>query len=153
MPLQEYKIWENPPGVETIWKKGFAEILQLKSHKDFSEDHYLKLEIYKTKLSPDCGACLLLFPLIVGMWEKDGNNSSTDFYSFDRNGLCLSHGYSRTKDGERIVNEEHDTDISKLIEYGEIIQEMIGEYPTPAELGTHNVVIDLMKNCLIDRNK
>ncbi len=87
------------------------------------------------------------------MWEKDGNNSSTDFYSFDNNGLCLCHGYSRTRNGKRIVDKEQDTDIGKLIEYGEIIQEMIGEYPIPQEFATIPAMIDLRRNCLIDRNK
>ena len=153
MPLQEYKIWKNPPGVDTTWEKGFAEILQLRSRKDFSEAHYLKLEIYKTKLSPDCSARSALFPLIVGMWEKDGEDGSTDFYYLDNDGLCLCHEYSRTKDEEVIVDKEQDTDIGKLIEYGEIIQEMIGEYPIPQEFATIPAMIDLRRNCLIDRNK
>jgi len=82
------------------------------------------------------------------MWERKGDERLNDFYSFDNNGVCLSHGYSRMKNGQRVVDEQHDTDISRLIEYGEVIKDLIGDYPIPAQLAMHTTVIDLRQNTL-----
>lgn len=82
------------------------------------------------------------------MWEKKEDEGLTDFYSFDNNGVCLSHGYSRTKNGQIVVNEEHDTDINRLVEHGEAIKEMIGDYPIPVPLLTHRTVMGLRSNSL-----
>ncbi|MBU3957625.1 MAG: hypothetical protein KKB25_00955 [Nanoarchaeota archaeon] len=148
MPLKINVEYTDAPGVRTNFKEGKAGILQLFSEKRFSSDHILNLDIYKTTLYEGCELSSKLLPLVVGIWEKKENEILTDFYSFDNNGICLSHGYSRKKGEKRIIDEEHDTDISRLIEHGEDIKEMIGDYPIPVPLLTHPIVMDLRINNL-----
>ncbi len=149
MPLKYHVEYVDAPGVRTTFKEGRAGIQQLASVKRFSPTHELTLEIYKTTLYEGCSLSSKLLPLVVGMWEKKGDESLVDFYSFDNNGVCLSHGYSRKKGEKRTVDEEHDTNISRLIEHGENIKEMIGDYLVPVPLLTHPTVMVLRSNSLI----
>jgi len=150
MPLQQYAEWVDPPGTKTSFQEGKAGILQLKAHKQFSPEHTLDLLVCKTTLYEDCNISSKLLPLVVAMWERKGNERFNDFYSFDNNGVCLSHSYKRWKDRKLTADEEHDTDLSRLVEYGGVIKEMIGDYPIPAHLAMHTTVIDLRNNCLRD---
>ena len=148
MPLQQYAEWVDAPGTKTSFQEGRAGILRLDAHKEFSTEHTLDLVIAKTTLYENCNISSKLLPLVVAMWERKGDERLNDFYSFDNNGVCLSHGYSRMENGQRIVNEQHDTDISRLVEYGEVIKDLIGDYPIPAQLTMHTTVIDLRQNTL-----
>lgn len=148
MPLKHQVEYIDAPGVRTNFKEGRAGIQQLSSVKRFSPKHELTLEIYKTTLYEGCELSSKLLPVVVGMWEAKEDEWLTDFYSFDNNGICLSHGYSRKKGDKRVVDEEHDTDISRLVEHGENIKEMIGDYPIPIPLLTHPTVMDLRINNL-----
>jgi len=148
MPLRQYVEWVDAPGMKTTLKDGKAVIWQLDSHKDFSPNHTLDVLVCKTSLRGGCEFSSKLLPLVVAMWEKKEDERLNDFYSFDNNGVCLSHGYSRWKDGQCVVNEQHDTDVSRLVEYGEVIKEMFEGYPIPVPLAGHTTVIDLMNNCL-----
>jgi len=148
MPLLKYAQWQNPPGVETTFVEGDTKLLQLRSRRVYSPDHSLYLGVYKTHLIGDCNESSKIFPLVVALREIDGQDRFLDFYSFDNNGILLSHGFSRVKAGQRIVNEQHDLSLERLIEKGPEISEMIGEYPLPAPLAVHTTVIDLRNNCL-----
>ena len=148
MPLQQYAEWVDAPGAKTYFQEGRAGILRLDAHKEFSPDHTLDLVVAKTTLYEDCNISSKLLPLVVATWERKGDERLNDFYSFDNNGVCLSHGFSRMKNGQRVVNEQHDTDISRLVEYGEVIKDLIGDYPIPAQLAMHTTVIDLRQNTL-----
>ncbi|MBS3082236.1 hypothetical protein J4416_04910 [Candidatus Pacearchaeota archaeon] len=148
MGLQRYARWVDAPGSTTIFKEGRAGILQLEAKRIFSPDHIFNLLIAKTMLYEGCDLSSKLLPLFVGMWDDKKNERRNDFYSFDNNGICLSHGYSITRNGERIVDEAHDTKVDRLVEYGRVIKELIGEYPLPAQLSTHTTVNDLMNNSL-----
>jgi len=148
MPLQQSAQWVDPPGMRTTFQEGRAGFLQLDAHKEFSPDHTLHLGVFKTTFYEGCSVSSKLIPLVVGLWEKKGDERLKDFYSFDNNGVCLSHGYSRWEGGKTVVNEQHDTDISRLVEHGRVIGEMIGDYPIPVPLVIHTTVIDLRNNCL-----
>lgn len=142
------KTWVNPEGVKTDFVEGGAGLLQLSSRKEFSPDHILDLLICKTAIYEDCAISSRVLPLVVVMNEGIGTKKFFDAYSFDNKGVCLSHGYSRWEDGWKIVDEEHDTDVSRLKERGEDIRKMIEGYPVPFPLATHRTVMDLRDNCL-----
>ena len=89
---------------------------------------------------------------MVTLREHIGDKKFNDFYSFDNNERCLSHGYSRWEGNKQTVDEKHDTDISRLLEHGATIKEMIGEYPADARFITNGTVISLMGNLLRDNN-
>ncbi|MBR9706225.1 hypothetical protein GOV14_04270 [Candidatus Pacearchaeota archaeon] len=148
MPLKQFVEWVNAPGSETIYQEGKAGILQLSAHKNFSLTHTLDLKICKTTFYEICNVSSKIFPLVVAMWEKKAEERLTDFYSFDNNGICLSHGYSRWENGSSVINEAHDTDIGRLVEHGEVIKELIYDYPVPMQLGIHTTFIDLANNSL-----
>lgn len=133
----------------TTLQEGEAKVIQLKSTKQFSPKHSLDLLILKTTIFRGCEFSSKLLPLVVRMIEDKSEEKLTDVYSFDNNGTCLSHGYSRYRDGKAVVDEQHDTDISRLIEHGKSIKEMIGEYyPIPTPLVIHTTFLDLRENCL-----
>ena len=148
MPL--ITTYVDAPGIETDVKTGEAKIYQFTSKKEFSPDHTLNLAIYRTSLREGCELSSKLLPIVVAMWEQKGNYRLTDFYSFDHNAILLSHGYSRWNGDEKRwdAHEEHDTSLDRLIEHGESIREMIGEYSIDATLAMTNVVIDLREGTL-----
>lgn len=148
MPLIQYAELVNHERVETLFYQGDAKLLQLVSKKFFSRDHILSLEIYKYQLFEGCRTSSKLFPLVVALWERDGQKRLNDFYSFDNNGILLSHGYSRWENEKPIVSEQHDLSLERLVEHGATISEMILEYPIPAALAMHKTVIDLQHNML-----
>lgn len=148
MPLRHYTEWENPPGVDVNLREGEAKLWQLKAAKAYSDQHTLHLGIYKFSLISDCFESSKLFPLVVALRERDGQQRTNDFYSFDNNGILLSHGYSRWEGNRILVNEQHDLSLERLVEKGELIAEMIGYYPVPMPLAIHTTVIDLKHNCL-----
>ncbi len=152
MPLEQHTEWIDAPGTRVSFYEGRAGLLQLEAHKEFSPEHTLDLRICKTTLYDDCFISSKLLPLVVAMWEKKEIEGFSDFYSFDNNGVCLSHGYSRLKNRERVVDEQHDKDISRLIEYGAIIKELISDYPLPVQLAIHTTIIDLRENTLRQRH-
>ncbi|MDO8528489.1 MAG: hypothetical protein Q7S06_01195 [Nanoarchaeota archaeon] len=140
--------WFDVPRTKVSFQEGRAGILQLDAHKEFSPNHTLDLLICKTTLYEGCTISSKLLPLVVAMWERKEDERLNDFYSFDNNGVCLSHGYSRIKNGKRVVNEQHDIDISRLVEYGEIIKELIRDYPFISQLAGDRTVMDLRENTL-----
>jgi len=146
-------IWVDPPGMETKYNEIKAVVQQIESTKKISDDHELYLSIFKPSLRESTNISSKTIPLVIAMSEEKANELFTDFYSFDDNGLCLSHGYSRVKDGKLVVDGAHDTDISRLIEHGENIKEMIGDYPIPLPLLTRTTVMDLRVNCLKQKQK
>ena len=148
MPLRQYAEWVNPKGVETNLYQGDAKLLQLVSKKVFSPEHTLDLGIYRHQFFEGCRPSSKLFPLIVALWETDGQKRLNDFYSFDNNGVLLSHGYSRWENGKSTMAEQHDLSLDRLVEHGSAIAEMVGEYPIPAALAIHTTVIDLRNNML-----
>ena len=129
-------------------REGQAKLYQLKVSREISRDHSLDLLICKTSLYGGSLISSKLLPLVVAMWEEKGDERYHDFYSFDNNGVCLSHGYSRWKGDEKVVDEEHDTDIGRLIDNGRVIEEMMRRYSLPAKLAMHTTVIDLKNNVL-----
>ena len=152
MPLTQYTKtyaqWIDLPGMKTTFQEGKAGIQQLNASKQFSPNHTLNLAIYKVTLYEGCALSSKLLPLVIAMHERKEDESLSDFYSFDNNGICLSHGYSRYKDKKAVVEEQHDTDISRLIEHGKTIEEMIRDYPLPTPILTHITVMDLTCNSL-----
>lgn len=148
MPLKQHAEWVDAPGTKTSFQEYRTGILKLDAHKEFSPDHALDLLVCKTIIYEGCNISSKLLPLVVAMWEKKGDERLNDFYCFDNNGICLSHGYSRMKNGQRVVNEQHDTDISRLVEYGEVIKGLFGDYPIPVQLAMHTTMIDLTNNVL-----
>jgi len=172
MPASEYA---PPEGVTTEFKRGEAEILQLYSRKVFDPEHALDILILKTSLRRGNEFSSKLLPLVVRLTEEKPDEYNFDVYSFDTHGNCLahtgssvlrnrntkletelgseailrSHGYSVR--GDDWVREEFDTDVTRLVAYGETIKEMIGGYPVNPILGTHSTVIGLMYNTLDTR--
>lgn len=132
----------------TSFQEVKAEILQLSLHREFSSEHTLDIFICKTSLLEPSDLSSKLFPLVIAMWENKGGEELKDFYSFDNNGLCLSHGYSRRKNGLILVKEKHDTNISRLVEYGELIKGLIGEYQVPFYLSADTTFNSLRNNTL-----
>ncbi|MEK6895317.1 MAG: hypothetical protein AABX48_02245 [Nanoarchaeota archaeon] len=143
----------NALNTRTSYKEGNAKILQLRAEKEFSPDHRLVLAVYKTSLYEGCLLSSKLLPLVVAMWENKVKDRYNDFYSFDNNGVCLSHGYSWFENGKYTANEQHDNDISRLLKHGANIREMIENYPVGVPLAIHTTVIDLMNNMLIGQRK
>lgn len=141
-------VYEDAPGVKTIFEEGKAGILQLFSKKEFSEDHTLAIHIYKVTLYEGCNCSSKIFPLVVGLWEQEDDMRYTDFYSFDNNGVLLSHGFFSSEKGRRIIDEQHDLSLDRLVEHGETIKEMIGDYPLAAQLAMHPTLSDLRGNLL-----
>ena len=140
--------YTDPPGMKRVYQEGGAKIYQLKSQKQFNEEHSLTLLILKTSLNEGCEFSSKLLPLVVWLREDKRDEKFIDIYSFDNNQVCLSHGYSRYEDGKEIAEEKHDLDISRLKEHGETIKEMLKEYLLPVPLGRDLTVANLKKNCL-----
>jgi len=151
MPLDHTIQWRDSPGCATRLEEGRAGIIQLSARKVYSSEHSLDLLFCKTTLYEGCFVSSKLLSLVVGMWERDGNKKFQDIYSFDNNGICLCHSYSRWENGEGVELEQHNTDVGRLIENGAVIQELIGEYPMSNRLALHTTMIDLRNNCL-ERN-
>ena len=149
MPIGQNGEWINPLGVETNLYEGDSKLLQLVSRKVFSPKHTLDLGIYRHQFFKGCNPSSKLFPLIMALWETDDKKRFNDFYSFDNNGVLLSHGYSRWENGKPSVVEQHDFSLDRLLEHGSVITEMIGEYPIPAALASHTTIIDLRNNILL----
>jgi len=148
MPLVTEYI--DAPGIKTTLKVGDAEIFQLTSKKEFSNNHTLEVDIYKTSLGKDCSLSSKLLPLVVAMWEENKENQLNDFYSFDNNGVLLSHGCKRWENKILTVDEKHDKNLRRLIQHGETIKEMIGDFPLPFQLTIHPTILDLRENKLKD---
>ena len=140
----------DPPGVETEVGEGKAGVISLDATRKISRDHTLRLGIYRTTLYNGCLVSSKLLPLVVAMWERNNRIRTVwnDFYSFDHNGVLLSHGYSMWREGQKTVNEKHDLSLERLMGNGEHIQYMIGEVPLPAQLAMHFTVTDLRQNTL-----
>ena len=147
MPLYIEETWVDAPGTKVTLEEGRAGIIQLKAHKDFSPSHTLDFMVYKTTLYEGCRLSSKVLPLVIQLWEQKENERLTDVYSFDDNGICLSHGYNRDKDGKIIVDEQHDIDISRLVEHGATISEMLCDYPgVPVPLTIHPTMADARHN-------
>jgi hypothetical protein len=148
MPM--FGMYVNAPGVKTEYREGDSRVLQLQSKKELGDSHYLWFGIYKVSLRQGCELSSKILPLVVQMNEHDGVRKDrwNDIYSFDNNGVLLSHGFSRMENGVWVADEQHDLDVSRLILHKDNIRQMIGDYPTPIPLITHTTVIDLMNGTL-----
>jgi len=141
----------NNPGIEIKVTKGEAEVIKLSASKEFSSEHTLHLDIYGIKLDKGCELINPKFiPFIVLMQEINRSRRLVDFYSFDNNGFCLCHSYSRFENGKKIEGGRHDNDISRLKENGKAIEEMIGDYDIPQSL-LNMTVAELRTNSLRQR--
>ncbi len=138
-----------------------AEVQNFKARKVISPNHSLELLVAVTSLRGEGNVSSKLLPVIVGMWEdkkvQDNENPEryvpvkfTDFYSFDHNGILLSHGYSRIVDGKTTVDEAHDLSVSRLHENREYIREMLGKYPLPLQLTIAHAVSCLRDGCIME---
>lgn len=143
MPLKS--IWTNPPGTNVDYKEGDAKLLQFKIEQKLSANHNFLFRAYKISLKEGCAVSSKTLPLVIQMIEQQNGKKFIDIYSFDNHGGCLSHGYSRYENGKLIVNEEHDTDVSRLTEKSKLILELAKDYPLPPPLGTHTTIIDLLE--------
>ncbi len=111
--------------------------------KTFSPNHSLQADIYGIYNVGEL-ASTKLFPIIIAMWETRDDEYLTDFYSFDHKGICLSHGYSRVKNGKPAVSEQHDTDTSRLVEHKKTFREAIKkEQSVSPALYTEEVIMNL----------
>lgn len=120
---------------EVMYREGEATIQQIHFDKIFSEGHSLYFQVLKTSLGHSCkDISSKTLPLVVKMIEQEGDKRFFDMYSIDNNGVCLSHGYSRYENGKAIVEEEHDTDISRLRKHGKTIREMMLKVPRGAAI-------------------
>ena len=147
MPLHLEQYWVDAPGTKVILEEGKAGIIQLRAHKDFSSSHTLDFMMYKTTLYDGCKLSSKVLPLVIQLWERKEGERLTDIYSFDDNAICLSHGFNRYKNGKIIVDEQHDTDISRLVEHGATIAEMLHDYPgVPFALTIHPTMGDVRYN-------
>jgi hypothetical protein len=143
--------YDDSPGVETEYKENSSKIQQIRSEKQISPDHFFKIHLYATELRDKRDLDSKFFPLIVATWEKKGDKRLEDIYSFDNNGVCLSHGYSRYEGERKLVDEKHDNSLRRLRENGELIKDMIGGYPIPFPMCFHTTVISLRENSLRGR--
>ncbi len=144
MPYESKYI--EPKGVKNTDSIGKAKIFQFRSKKKFSLEHTLTLGINKISLGEDCMGSSKIYPVVVQMWETKGDEKFFDIYSFDHKANCLAHSYNRMKAGKIIVHEAHDNDISRLVEHGETIMELIGDCPMYGCLLADSTVIDLRNN-------
>lgn len=119
-----------------------VKLMILRIRKEYHPKHILKADIYQLA-NTGRHTSSKLFPLVIAMWEEKDSGYLTDFYSFDNNGVCLSHGYSRVKNDKVIVDEEHDTDISRLLEHKETFKEAIKHTSIPPRLSTATTVMNL----------
>jgi len=143
MPLDG--IWTNPPGANVDYKEGNAKLLQFRIEQKLSTNHNFFFRAYKVSLKEGCEVSSKTLPLVIQMIEQQNDKKFVDIYSFDNHGACLSHGYTRYENGKLIVNEEHDTDVSRLVEKSKLISELARGYPIPFPLGTHSTIIDLLE--------
>jgi hypothetical protein len=133
-------------GGEAVSEIGDAEIQQMLAAKTFWEKGSFSLGIYMVSLKPNCShLSSKVFPVIVKMDERKGEELLTDIYSFDHNGVLLSHGYSTSRKGEMVVDEEHDLSLERLVQNGKIIQEMIRNLPLPFPL-TSTPIMGALRN-------
>lgn len=152
MPLEHSSNWVDAPGCKTIFQEGKAGILQVRANKKFSPTHSFELLISQITLYESCLPSSKTLPVVIQTWEEIDNEKFIDIYSFDRNGICLSHGYSRYVGGKRTVDEEHDTDITRLIKNKGVIGELIRDYPVDSRLLMNTTYLDLAEGCLEERN-
>ncbi|MBI4116835.1 hypothetical protein HY449_03770 [Candidatus Pacearchaeota archaeon] len=145
--MNSYGIFEAP-GKKATLEEYDAGTINLDARTQFSPEHALYLGIYKVTLREPSQLSSKLFPLVVRLQEKKLGEHLFDVYSFDNNGICLSHGYSRYKCKEILVNEQHDLDVSRLVEHGRAIEDMISHFSIPFQLTVHPTFCDLRSNSL-----
>ena len=138
MPIERTAKWVDPPNTRVNFKEGDAKILQFIIDQDISSEESFEFHAYKTSLREGCILSSKVLPLIMQMWETKGDKRFYDVYSFDNNGLCLSHGYSRYENGEKIADEEHDQDTKRLVEKTGLIHQLAGDFPLPGIIQIHD---------------
>ena len=133
------------------YEENKAGILQLSAEKKF-ESYSLRLGLYRTHLYPGATLSHKILPVVVTLMEKKGHSRSSHIYSFDHNGILLSHGYSVYENDECIVDEAHDMSLDKLIEHGKEIEEMAGNVVVPVSFLMSKVIADIIYNKIDERN-
>jgi hypothetical protein len=142
-----YHLDDPQRGFKIELREGRAGIVVLEAAKELYPDnpgqHKLFIGIYKTTLYGGCKVSSKIFPLVVTGRESRQKQFQGHIYSFDNNGILLSHGF-RSEEGE----EKHDFSLDWLVENGEAIKQMIADCPMPIPFAIHTTVTDLRSNTL-----
>ncbi|MBR9676597.1 hypothetical protein GOV04_00455 [Candidatus Woesearchaeota archaeon] len=146
MSSQENKPFEIE-SLEVQVNQSDASLFQIYANHQFSPNHSLMFNIIRTSLKPNSSnISSKVLPVIVHMIEEKGNDKYIDIYTFDHKGTLLNHGYSEYKDGQCVVDEEHDLSIDRLVEQGEAISDILKLLGLPVGLGSCMPVLDLREN-------